>query len=177
LYWILAAIFLLIALKSPRWRPGAIVGCVVLAVLLAWGMVQRLNQERAPSVAVERGRPGSPALTLKAVPLAEVVAEDLRLSGEGAPFELTGRIRNDSRDTQLRSITIQMTRRDCYDGALDPSGCVVLWEDQRWIELAIAPQQMRPFQVAIWARGAATRARGKTKDEFRVIAAGGEAVR
>ena len=52
------------------------------------------------------------------------VTDSLRMSGGGAPFELRGRIANNTTDTTLRSVTIRVTRRDCYEGALDPSGCV-----------------------------------------------------
>jgi hypothetical protein len=65
-------------------------------------------------------------------------------------------------------------RRDCYEGALDPSGCVVLWQDRHWVSLSVPPEQTRDFATSVWMRGAAPRARGTLKDSFEVVAASGE---
>lgn len=176
MYWILATIFLVIALAVPRWRPIGIVGCVILGVMLAWGMIQRLrgNDPAQTQSAQQRGRPTSPATVSQSVPLDLIVAEDLQLSGGGAPFELKGRITNESRDVLLKSVTIRMTRRDCFEGALDPTGCAVLWQDQHWTAVAIPPGQTREFATSIWMRGAAPRPRGSAQDTFEVVAAAGE---
>ena len=45
----------------------------------------------------------------------------------------------------LRSVTIRVTRRDCYEGALDPSGCAMLWQDEHWIPVAVPAGQSRDF--------------------------------
>jgi hypothetical protein len=173
-YWILATVcIVIIALAIPRLRPLGIVGCIVLGSMLGWGMVQRLRgNDPGQTPAVEqRGRPTSPAAAPRSVPLSLVAAENLRLSGDGAPFELRGRIVNNATDTALKSVTIRLTRRDCYEGALDPSGCVKLWQDERWIALSVPPRQARDFVEAIWMHGNAPRARGTVQDTFEVIAA------
>jgi hypothetical protein len=103
-----------------------------------------------------------------------VAAEDLRLVGSGAPFELRGRIVNSASDTALKSVTIRVTRRDCYQGALDPSGCVKLWQDDHWITLAVPARQSRDFVDSIWMHGNAPRARGTVQDVFELIAATGD---
>ena len=175
-YWILATIFIVILLSQPRLRPLGVVGCVVLGTMLAWGIVQRLRSEdpsQAPA-SQQRGKPASPAAALRSVPLALVAAQDLRLSGGGAPFELRGRIANNSRDVTLRSVTIRLTRRDCYQGAVDPSGCMQLWQDDHWIAVAVPAGQARDFVEAIWMHGNAPRARGTVQDTFELIAASGE---
>jgi hypothetical protein len=176
-YWILATVFLLVALLNPRLRPLGIVGCVVLGAMLAWGMVQRLRgEDGTPTAAVqERGRPSSPAAAPRPIPLTLVAAEDLRLSGGGAPFELRGRIVNSASDMMLRSVTIRVTRRDCFEGAVDPSGCVKLWQDDHWIAIAVPARQAREFVDSIWLRGYAPRARGTVQDTFFVLAAAGTA--
>jgi hypothetical protein len=177
-YWILATVFIVIALANPRLRPLGIVGCVVLGAMLGWGMVQRLRGEdpAQTSAVQQRGKPASPASAPRTVPLSMVAADELRLSGSGAPFELRGRIDNKTSDTTLRSVTIRLVRRDCYEGAVDPSGCVKLWQDERWIALTVPAGQSRNFVDAIWMHGNAPRARGTVHDTFELIAATGEGI-
>jgi hypothetical protein len=174
-YWILAAVFILIALTRPRLRPLGVAGCIILGLMLAWGVVQRLREDPERTSAVQqRGKPTSPAAALHAVPLTMVAAENLRLSGGGAPFELRGRIVNKTADVKLRSVTIRLTRSDCYEGALDPSGCARLWQDEHWIAITVPANDSRDFVEAIWAHGHAPRARGTVQDTFELIAATGE---
>lgn len=173
-YWILATIFILIALAVPRLRPIGIVGCVLLGAMLLWGVVERLrggNQDEP--VAHHRGRSTSPAMVQQPIAPDELVVDNLELTGSGAPFELRGRIQNKS-GMQLRSVTVLVTRRDCYEGALDPSGCVVMWQDRHWMPLSVPSQQSREFSSSVWMRGAAPRPRGTLKDSFEVVAASGE---
>jgi hypothetical protein len=159
MYWVLAAVFLLVMLAVPRLCPVALVGCVILGGL------------------PERGRPTSPAAMVQAVPIDVIELEDLQLTGGGAPFRLTGQILNDSKTQRVKSVMLEISRRDCYTGALDPSGCVVIWRDRRRIEVSVPPQQERDFAISIWARGEAPRVVGTVRDEFTLVAASGDAVR
>jgi hypothetical protein len=172
-YWILATIFILIALAVPRLRPVGVIGCVLLGAMLLWGVVERLRGGDRDEPVQQRGRPTSPATVLQPIALDEVVVDSLELTGGGAPFELRGRIENKSA-VLLRSVTVLVTRRDCYEGALDPSGCVVLWQDRHWVPLSVPTGQTRDFSIAVWMRGAAPRSRGTLKDSFEVVAASGE---
>ena len=173
-YWILATIFILIALVVPRLRPVGIIGCVLLGAMLLWGVVDRLRGRSPDAPAVQqRGRPTSPATVMQPVSLDEIVVDQLKLTGGGAPFELHGRIENKS-GTVLRSVTMLVTRRDCFEGALDPTGCVVLWQDRHWMSVSVPPGQTRDFATSVWMRGAAPRARGRLTDSFEVVAASGE---
>lgn len=175
MYWILATVFILIALVVPRFRPIGVVGCIILGAMLAWGVVQRMrgNSDAEQAQVQQRGRPSSPAATLRAIAPDRVAVHDLQLIGTGAPFELRGRIENNS-DALLKSVTILIIRRDCFDGALDPTGCAVLWQDRHWVSLAIPPTQSRDFSSSIWMRGGAPGGRGTIKNSFEVVAAAGE---
>lgn len=172
MYWILAAFCLLLALAVPRLRLAGIVGCVLLGSMLGWGMIQRWRAPAPPLSA--RGVPVSPGIVLGAFPLESVSATELQLSGGGAPFQFSGRVANRSADLLLKSVTVRMTRRDCFAAALDPSGCDLLWQTQQWIALAVPPQQDRQFAISFWAHGSAQRARGTLADSFKVVAATGE---
>lgn len=177
MYWILAALVLLLTLTVPRLRPVGIVGCVILAGLLLWGMVQRWNAATPADPSVrERGAPSSPAATRVAIPVESVVLEGVRLTGNGAPFDLRGAVTNRDMSAQLRAFTIQLVRRDCHAGALDQSGCDMLWQTQQWIDLTVPPGETRQFAVSIWAHSTALRARGAVKDEMTIVSATGEPV-
>jgi hypothetical protein len=175
MYWVLAALFLLVTLTVPRLRPLAVVGCVILGGMLTWAIVERV---RAPDPAnlQERGRPTTPAALVQSIPLEQIELNDARLSGGGAPFEFTGRVANRSSTLQLKSLMFDIRRSDCHSGALDPSGCVLSWRGRHSIELSVPPNQERQFAVSIWARGDAPRAVGTVHDEFDVVAANGERV-
>jgi hypothetical protein len=164
----------LIALAVPRLRPVGVIGCVLLGAMLLWGVIGRLRggDENEP-VVQQRGRPTSPATVMQPIAPDQLVVEQLQLTGGGAPFELRGRIENKS-DAVLRSVTVLVTRRDCYEGALDPSGCVVLWQDKHWVPVSVPSGQARDFATSVWMHGTAPRARGTLKDSFEIVTASGE---
>jgi hypothetical protein len=142
--------------------------------MLLWGVIDRLRGGNDDEPVVQqRGRPASPATALQTISPELIVADNFQLTGGGAPFEFSGRIENKS-EALLRSVTVLVTRRDCFEGALDPSGCVVLWQDRHWLPLSVPPKQSRDFSTAVWMRGAAPRARGTLKDSFEVVAVTGE---
>lgn len=174
MYWILATIFILVALAVPRLRPIGVIGCVLLGAMLTWGVVQRLRgtSDDEPKVQ-QRGRPTSPAAALQSIAPDLVQVDSVKMTGGGAPFELRGSIQNQS-GALLKSITLQVTRRDCYEGALDPTGCTVLWQDRLWISVSVPPGEARVFSSSVWMRGAAPGSRGTIKDSFAVVAASGE---
>ena len=170
-YWVLAAIFLLIGLTVPRLRPVAIAGGVILGLMLGWGVLQRLRGAGPQEI---RGSPAAPTSAVTSFPLNSLTTERLRLAGNGAPFELLGQATNRAEDLRLRSFTVLITRRDCYEGALDPSGCVTLWQSRQWVELLLEPGERREFASSFWTRGDVPRARGTVEDHFEVVAADGQ---
>ena len=174
MYWILATVFLLIALAVPKLRPIGIGGCVILGLMLIWGMVQRLGTE-TPDPANTRGSPTAPTTALRVFPLDLLETSNLHIAGNGAPFEVRGHAVNKATDMRLKSFTVNIARRDCYEGALDPSGCELLWQSTQWIELPLATGEARDFASSFWTRGEVARARGKTQDSIEVISADGEA--
>lgn len=174
MYWILAALILLATFLVPRFRPIGAVGCVILLGLLAWGVVQRWSAE-PPDVRPQRGAPSSPAITQAVIPPEAIELEGLKLTGSGAPFELRGTLVNRS-DLRLRTVTLQLMRRDCYEGALDPTGCVPAWQHRQWLSITVPPHQSRPFALSVWSHHAVPRIRGEVKDEFAVVSATGEPV-
>lgn len=175
MYWILAVILLIVILAAPRSRPVALVGLAILIGMLGWGVFERLRGGD-PVQQPERGRPTTPAATLQTFPLDRIRLENFALSGGGAPFRLTGRVGNDSSGLLLKSMTLDIVRRDCHEDALDPSGCALLWQTRQWIDLSVPPQEERNIAISIWARGDAPSAVGTVRDEFKLVMANGQPV-
>lgn len=176
MYWILATVFLLIALAVPKLRPIGIGGCVILGLMLIWGMVQRLGTDDPPAVVSTRGRPMPPTTAVRVFPPEALETSNLRIAGNGAPFEVRGHVLNKATDMRLKSFTLRIARRDCYEGALDPSGCELLWQSTQWVELPLPAGEARDFASSFWMRGEVPRAKGKTEDTIEVISADGEPV-
>jgi hypothetical protein len=176
-FWAFAACVLIAILAITISNRGVVrvIGGVVLAALLIVGLAQRLSNRAGPDPEGQRGKPASPVAVVTAVPLDAIQLDELKLSGSGAPFELRGAIRNSSKETRLRSFTLRIVRRDCFEGAIDPSGCVVIWQDQHWVSVDLAPQSERRFATSFYAHTNVPRPRGTIKDEFKLVAASGQA--
>jgi hypothetical protein len=172
-FWAFAASVLILILTITISNRGVVrvIGGVVLAALLVVGVVQRLRTGSSPEG--ERGKPASPAAVVAAIPLESIQVHELKLTGSGAPFELRGSIQNASTQTRLRTLTVQIVRRDCFESAIDPTGCAVIWQDRHWLKVDVPPQSERRFATSFYAHTTVPRARGTVKDEFKLVAATG----
>lgn len=168
--WILFSVALLVMVIVSGSHRLRVVFAVLALTMLIIGVTVRLKSEHDHA-----GDPANvtpPAATISPsvqIEVSNVVASDLKMAGSGAPWELTGSIENRLPQQALRSITFRITRSDCYEGALDPSGCVVLWQGDHQIELRVPPHESRAFSSSIWPHGTAARAKGTVKDEIKVI--------
>jgi hypothetical protein len=121
----------------------------------------------------ERGKPTTPASMAQPIDVRSIELKHALLTGGGAPFKLSGTLANASSTMEIRSVALDITRRDCHAEALDPSGCTVLWHNRHWVHLLVPVMQEREFAVSIWARGDAPRAIGTAQDDFAIVAANG----
>lgn len=110
-----------------------------------------------------------PAAAIESLPPDHAEADDLSITGSNAPWEFRGTLINRDKEHTLLSATIRITRRDCYAGALDPSGCVVLWDGSKRVDLQTPPGQQQQFIEALSPRGSVARAQGTVKDEFELV--------
>lgn len=177
MFWFFAALSILAIVSITVSHSGRVrtAGSILLVALAAWGLYLRLT--RPAGEMPVRGQSESPAAEVAAIALESVHATDLVLTGGGGPFELRGRISNDSRTTRLESVTLNLLRRDCHAGALQPDGCDIIFQDQHWIPLTVPSGESREFATAIWAHSPVPRARGTIKDEISIAAASGSSNR
>jgi hypothetical protein len=173
--WILFSVALLVMIIVSGSHRLRVVLAVLALTMLLIGVTVRLKSEHDHAEDPAKVTPPAAVISSSAsVDVSNVVASDLRMTGSGAPWELTGSIENRLASQALRSITFHLTRSDCYEGALDPSGCVVLWQSNHQIELRVPAQERRAFSSSIWPHGTAARAKGTVKDEIKVVSATGD---
>jgi hypothetical protein len=174
-FWIFIAVIAASLLAITLTNRGVVrlIGAVLLAGLFLFGVVLRLSTDSTEGQEA-RGKPTSPATAVTAIPVDQIEVDGLTLTGGGAPFELRGKVRNTNSDTRVRSITLRIVRRDCYEEATDPSGCAAIWQDQHWIAVNVPPGEQRAFATTFYARTPVSKLRGTLKDEFSLIAATGE---
>jgi hypothetical protein len=174
-FWIVAALVLLgiLSVTITHRGPVRIVGAILLVLALGWAFYQRLTLPREDDTLAPRGKSSPPASFSQPVPIADIELSDLTLTGGGAPFEIRGKVTNRNTTLQVSAMTLRTTRRDCYAGAVDPSGCVVIWQDQHWIRWQVPAGTTREFVETIWAHTPVARARGTIKDDFELLDATG----
>jgi hypothetical protein len=111
----------------------------------------------------------TPAAAIESLPVDQAEITDLKITGSTAPWSFTGTVINRNPEHTLLSATIHVIRRDCYEGALDPSGCVTLWETKKRVNLQIPPGKQQSFVEQMSPRGSVARPKGVLKDEFEVL--------
>jgi hypothetical protein len=170
--WISAAVVLLVALIVSGSTRVRVIIAVLLVALLATGAILRVTSEHQHNVQQTVVTPPAAPVSASAPVAAESVGiADLKMTGSGAPWEVSGTVSNKLGTQALRSVTLRITRSDCYEGALDPSGCVLLWQGDPLVEVRVPPDEHRAFVSRIWPHGTIARAKGQARDEFKVIAA------
>ena len=177
MYWIIAALVLVLTLTVPKLRRAGVIIAVILLVLLGWA-IQR-SDPWAPTTEATQQREASrtlPVPNTDSPPLSALNAEHLLLTGSGAPWTLTGRLTNTSQTHRITSVTFKIERRDCYTSAPDPSGCVLQWQGSDTAFVDLPPNEWREFSSAIWLHGSLPRPRGETRDSFQVTAVDGKRV-
>lgn len=165
--WIVAAMLLALVLLARRRtrRFGIAVGGMVLLVL-AWAMLRSNFGGRAPQ---SPKLPAAVPAQTPAPPLSSIAVQDLRLTGNGAPWRFSGTVTNLSPDYHVTAAVFGITRADCYEGVGTPDGCQVVWSGEQTVLLNVPAGQARNFSVDIWLRGSALRLKGTPKDRFTLL--------
>jgi len=172
--WLLALVLVIVAISIVGIRRVGLAVALALGALLILAIVRRLTTEPMPDADLARQQlPSTPGVPVVSVPLDAVQALGLELSGSGAPFDFSGRIVNSSTELTLASITFNLERLDCYEQALDPSGCEVLWRGEKTVYLTVPPGEERRFAIAVWARDSVPKARGNRRDVFEIATVSG----
>lgn len=166
--WIPAVILLVVLtliLGVKRiWTVLALVA-VCLFALAVYRRLSAVQEDTTDTDAVT----STPAAAIESLPPSQATIEDVAITGSNAPWEFRGTVLNRATTHTLVSATVRITRRDCYEGALDPSGCVVLWEGSKRVNLATPPSGQQRFAEQVSPRGSVPRAQGVVEDEFELV--------
>ena len=175
--WLVALALLVVLVALVGLRRFRLAVVLFAASLFALAVYKRLTTPAMPDVEVMRQEQVAPPLSaVGLVPVELLAVDQLAVRGGGAPFTFVGTVSNQSTDYEVTSITLRARRLDCHDDALDSSGCDILWEREKWIEMSLPPQQTQRFSVTDWARDTPPRPRGTTRDELDIVRAVGREV-
>lgn len=173
--WVIETLLLILVVLVPRYRKWGLVLAGVFAVVLLWAM-QRSNVDVGVAPNKTTAAKTATLSAITALPLEIVQVDNLRLTGNGAPWRFTGRLINISQQYQISSANFDITRDDCYAGAGSPSGCLTVWRGKQTVAIVIPPQQARDFNIEIWLHGSALRLKGSPQDQFKLTALTGRIV-
>jgi hypothetical protein len=163
------AVFLLVVLTLVLGvkRIWTVLGLVVVG-LFVFAVVRRIAT--TPEAEPDAGPVAiTPAAAIESLSVDQAAVAELEITGSTAPWKFTGTIVNRSNEHTLRSATIHVIRRDCYPGALDPSGCMVLWESSKRVNLETPPGEQQRFVEQLSPRASVARPQGTVQDEFELI--------
>lgn len=162
LLFILLAISLVLAF-TRRYRKLGFSLSAVLLLLLVWFTVHQPQTMSEPAV-----RSSSSAVA--SMPVTSVQLLDLRLSGDGAPWLLSGSLLNVSA-AALKSIELQIVRWDCPTATSPISECQMLWQGQHIIRKPLMAGGNAKLDERFYSHESAPRPQGVTRDQFTVTAA------
>lgn len=174
--WVIEGILLILIVLLPRYRKWGIALAVIFGLVLLWAM-QRSNfggigVKPAATTTASSTNPS----TITALPLNIAQVDDLRLSGNGAPWRFTGRLLNLSDTYQISSASFDIARADCYENTGSPSGCLNVWQGKQTVAISVPPKQARNFSIDIWLHGSALRMKGTAQDQFGLVALSGRPI-
>lgn len=173
--WILAALAALLIWRGRPYRYwGFGLGAACIVVLL-WAMHRSdFGGLLSPPGQGMTAPPTAPSIDTP--PVDAIQGENLRLAGNGAPWEFTGRLINTSSVYKISAVSFELVRSDCYENAPTPDGCDTIWRGKRTVNVMIPPAQMRDFQTDIWLHGSTPRPRGVVRDQFKIVAVNGSRI-
>jgi hypothetical protein len=152
----------------PRFRRIGLSLCVLWIALLLWVNVReaQLPDEPEPT----RGDHTKPNATSSATQSRANIV-DMRLEGRGAPWQLTGSVRNDS-TSPIAWLRFNIERFDCpaIDSAM--SDCRLIWQGEHIARIAITPGASGKLDESFYSHVAVPLQKGVLRDRIEVIDAG-----
>ena len=107
-------------------------------------------------------------LSKQRIPLAEVELADMKIIDERRGKQITGRVRNHSREYTLTELRVRISMEDCAD-----NHCEVINQTEINLKPNVAPEQARDFREPLYFTSPLA-PRGKLELHYSVVSTRGE---
>jgi hypothetical protein len=161
--FLLLAVAILLAFTRRFRKVGLIMSCVLL-LMLFWFSARMVNESGSASNTASSSASSAAAI---ARPAAQLSA--LKLTGNGAPWQLTGTVQNISAST-IHSLTINIQRFDCPNATAPPSDCVLLWQGSHVPRVTLASGASTRLDERFYSHEEIPRLRGVARDQVELTA-------
>ncbi|MGD9841737.1 MAG: hypothetical protein AB7F79_01535 [Steroidobacteraceae bacterium] len=161
---ILLMITVLLAL-TKRYRRIGVPLSVVLMGLILW---QTVNSVSGSSQAVTDSLSTSSVSSIVTLPASAVQLSHMILSGNGAPWRLSGEVTNTA-TIDIGAVKILITRRTCDTAETELTKCKVLWQGEHTQRIKLAAGASQSFEADDWSHTPVPRQVGVLRDQFEVI--------
>lgn len=162
--FILLVVMLLLAF-TRRYRRIGLMGSVVLTLLIAWLGIQTTLVSAPP---VSQATSASSSVS-SAPRIAGLHWLEVQLSGNGAPWHLSGRMQNTSAMT-IKAVRLQITRFDCPVIDSPPTDCELIWQGTHTLRMDLPAASTIKVEESFYSHGAAPRVKYMARDAIDITA-------
>jgi hypothetical protein len=143
--WLIAAIGVVVLLVFFMGFRKSALGVLVTTVIGGF-LLYQYNQQRERQSTTR-------------IPQSEIVLENVAVRPTfGSSYDLTGRVKNNSKAYRLDGIEFKVTMRDCEDR--EKSSCVIIGEAPAYVSLTVPPQEARDFNASLYFGSNQKKAKG-----------------
>jgi hypothetical protein len=148
----------------PRFRRIGLVSSALLVALILWVNIRewQLPDEPEPMIA-ESSVNNSTATALP--PRVDIIA--VQLEGRGAPWHLTGSVRNVG-EVPVKWLRLHIERYDCPAASTAIADCTLLWQGEHTVRVAIAAGATAKLDESFYSHGAVPQQKGELRDQIAI---------
>lgn len=155
---------------SARFRRVGIALSVIVAALLIWFNVSPTKTSHYIGATNPLTSSSSTGPVTAGLSPANVELVDLQLSGNGAPWQLQGKVRNVG-SALITMFTLRVTRLDCPSDDAAPNDCTLNWQGEPTLHVRLAAGATQVIDEAVWSHDAVPRLKGVARVNFMMLAA------
>lgn len=162
--FILLIVALLLSWHGRFRRIGVILSALLL-VAIAWVAMQPTPESASNSSITTT----APTRTPLVYGVENLVLEGFTLSGNGAPWRVTGEVRNQHPTLTAKSAVLGIERLDCASPSTPAADCSLNWRGQMTLDLALKPSKSRRIEQELWNHSAVPRIDNIERLRFTVL--------
>jgi hypothetical protein len=143
---ILLMVTVLLALTQRYRRIGMSLSAVLIGLII-W---QVMNSVPGTATGSSVASSGTAASSAASVSVNAVRLSRMQLSGNGAPWRLTGELLNTA-DPNVSAVKIVIERHACASNETETSNCKLLWQGEHTLRIRLAPSVSQSVDENIWS--------------------------